>query len=422
MGVSAAGSSGGSPDVLVVGGGLVGLAVAWRAAARGLRVGVVDPAPGGGAARVAAGMLAAVTEVKYGEEALLALNLESQRRYPGFVAELVEAAGEDVGYRECGTLAVALDADDRAELREVYAHQRRLGLPVSWLTGREARRLEPMLAASVRGALLAEGDHQVDGRRLCAALLTACGRLGVDVVRGSARRLLRAGGSPGGRAGGAAGGRVVGVRLDDGTELTAGQVVLAAGSHSALLEGVPEEVLPPVRPVKGQVLRLRMPSGAGAPGAFLGRTVRAVVRGVHLYLVPRLNGELVVGATEEEMGYDTTVTAGGVYELLRDAHELVPGITELPLVETSAGLRPGSPDNAPVLGPSGLDGLALATGHGRNGVLLTPVTADCLAEYLVSGRLPEVAAPFTARRFRRSGAPSAAGAAPAGPALREVVA
>ncbi|SCF56854.1 glycine oxidase [Streptomyces sp. Ncost-T10-10d] len=172
--------------------------------------------------------------------------------------------------------------------------------------------------------------------------------------------------------------------------------MLAAGSLSGRLPGLPDEVVPPVRPVKGQVLRLAVPA-AYAP--FLTRTVRAVVRGSHVYLVPRENGELVVGATSEEMGWDTTVTAGGIYELLRDAHELVPGITELPLTETRAGLRPASPDNAPLLGPTALPGLHLATGHHRNGVLLTPVTGDVMAELLTTGELPEVARPFTPHRF-----------------------
>ncbi|MDT0461643.1 glycine oxidase ThiO [Streptomyces gibsoniae] len=371
-------------DVLVVGGGIIGLVTAWRAAQRGLATTVVDPAPGGGAAQVAAGMLAAVTELHYGEQTLLALNLESARRYPDFAAELTEATGQDLGYRRCGTLAVALDADDRADLRDLHALQQRSGLESEWLSGRDCRRLEPMLAPGVRGGLKVDGDHQIDPRRLVAALVTACERAGVGFHRGWAERLtvLR--------------GRAAGLRTADGTDLAAEQVVLAAGSLSGQLAGVPDEVLPPVRPVKGQVLRLTVPKRY-AP--FLSRTVRAVVRGGHLYLVPRENGELVVGATSEELGWDTTVTAGGVYELLRDAHELVPGITELPLTETRAGLRPGSPDNAPLLGPTELDGLLLATGHYRNGVLLTPVTGDVMAHVLTTGDLPDEALPFTPRRF-----------------------
>jgi glycine oxidase len=372
-------------DVLVVGGGIVGLVTAWRAAQRGFATAVVDPEPGGGAAQVAAGMLAAVTELHYGEQTLLGLNLASARRYPDFAAELTELTGHDLGYRRCGTLAVALDADDRAHLRDLHALQRQSGLESEWLSGRDCRRLEPMLAPGVRGGLRVDGDHQIDPRRLAHALVTACERADVVFHRTWAERLT------------VARDRAVGCVLSDGTALGADQVVLAAGSRSGQLAGVPDDVLPPVRPVKGQVLRLTVPKRY-AP--FLSRTVRAVVRGSHVYLVPRLSGELVVGATSEELGWDTTVTAGGVYQLLRDAHELVPGITELPLTETRAGLRPGSPDNAPLLGPTELDGLLLATGHYRNGVLLTPVTGDAMAHVLTTGELPDEVRPFTPRRFR----------------------
>ncbi|MFG2140685.1 glycine oxidase ThiO [Streptomyces sp. NPDC048650] len=380
-------SATGHPDVLVIGGGIIGLVTAWRAAGRGLTVAVADPDPGGGAAWVAAGMLAAVTELHYGEEVLLGLNLASARRYPDFAAELEEASGQQTGYRRCGTLAVALDADDRAHLRELHALQNRSGLDSQWLTGRECRRLEPMLAPGIRGGLRVDGDHQVDPRRLASALLVACERAGVVFHRSRAERLT------------VDGGRASGAELAGGTRLPAGQVVLAAGSDSGRLAGVPQAVLPPVRPVKGQLLRLRLPRVPAGSPPFLSRTVRAVVRGNPLYLVPRENGELVVGATSEELGWDTTVTAGGVYELLRDAHELVPGITELPLVETCAGLRPTSPDNAPLLGPTDLPGLHLATGHFRNGVLLTPVTGEVMAEVLAGGSLPDEARPFSPARF-----------------------
>ncbi|MFI0721107.1 glycine oxidase ThiO [Streptomyces sp. NPDC021224] len=374
------------PDVLIIGGGIIGLATAWRAAQHGLRTAVADPAPGGGAAHVAAGMLAAVTELQYGEQALLDLNLASAARYADFTAELSEATGLDTGYRPCGTLAVALDADDRAQLRDLHAFQTELGLDSRWLTGRECRRLEPMLAPCVRGGLRVDGDHQVDPRRLAAALLRAAELAGVEFLRTRAVRVV------------SAAGRVTGASLANGTTVSAAQTVLAAGSESGRIDGIPPELLPPVRPVKGQILRLRIPA-SHAP--FLSRTVRAVVRGSHVYLVPRDNGELVLGATSEEFGWDTTVTAGGVYELLRDAHELVPGITELPLTETLAGLRPGSPDNAPLLGRTALDGLLFATGHHRNGVLLTPVTGDAMAAVLTSadGELPAYAAAFGAQRF-----------------------
>ncbi|WP_405993880.1 glycine oxidase ThiO [Streptomyces sp. NBC_00986] len=374
-------------DVLVVGGGIIGLVTAWRAAQRGFSTAVVDPEPGGGAAQVAAGMLAAVTELHYGEQTLLALNLASAHRYPDFAAELTDLTGLDLGYRRCGTLAVALDADDRAHLRELHALQHQSGLDSEWLSGRECRRLEPMLAPGVRGGLRVDGDHQVDPRRLAGALVAACERAGVVFHRTWVERLT------------VARDRATGVVTREDEVLGTDQVVLAGGSLSGQLQGIPADVLPPVRPVKGQVLRLTVPE-RHAP--FLSRTVRAVVRGSQVYLVPRENGELVVGATSEELGWDTTVTAGGVYELLRDAHELVPGITELPLTETRAGLRPGSPDNAPLLGPTALPGLLLATGHYRNGVLLTPVTGDALAHALSTGELPDEARPFTPKRFART--------------------
>ncbi|WP_223291012.1 glycine oxidase ThiO [Streptomyces avicenniae] len=373
-------------DAVVVGGGLIGLVTAWRAAGRGLRTAVADPRPGGGAALVAAGMLAAVTELHHGEERLLEPALASAARWPDFAAELAEVTGTDVGHRSCGTLQVALDADDRAQLRESQLLQERHGLGTRWLTGRECRRLEPMLAPGVRGGLRVDGDHQADPRRLVAALLTACERAGVTLHRSAAVRLT------------VAGDRATGVVLADGTRLVAERTVLAGGSRSGELAGVPPGVAVPVRPVKGQILRLRMPR---ARPPFLSRTVRAVVRGEQVYLVPRVSGELVLGATVEERGWDTEVTAGGVYGLLRDAHELLPGLTELPLVEARAGLRPVSPDNAPLLGPTALPGLLLATGHGRNGVLLAPLTGDALADTLTTGELPGEARPFAARRFSR---------------------
>jgi glycine oxidase len=376
-------SAGEARDVVVVGGGVIGLAIGWRAAAAGLRVAIVDPRPAGAASDVAAGMLAPVTEAEYSGQPLLALNLASARRYPSFAAELAEASGRDVGYRQTGTLAVALDADDRAELRELLAFQTELGLDSAWLSGREARALEPLLAPGISGALHVPGDHQVDNRLLAAALLAAADRAGADLWRCRASEVLMAGD------------RVIGVRLDDDGVLPAGQVVLAAGPWSGQLAGLSEPLRPPVRPVKGQILRLRLP--AGHPG-LLGRTVRGTARGNHVYLVPRASGELVVGATVEEQP-DTRVTAGAVYDLLRDARDLVPGVSELTLAETAAGLRPGTPDNAPILGPARVPGLVYATGHHRNGVLLAPVTADAITEYLTAGVLPELAAPFTLDRF-----------------------
>lgn len=367
-------------DVAIAGGGLVGLSVAWRAAQRGMTVTVVDEAPGDGASRAAAGMLAPVTEASYGEEALLRLCLASLQRYPDFVAELNAAAGTDVVVRGAGTLLVGFDDDDMRAVDELHRFQLELGLETQRLTGREARRREPSLTPRVRGGLLVPGDHSVDPRALHAALLRAAERSGAQVVRGRLDRLC------------VEEGRAVGLQLAGGDVVPADTVVLALGPFSGRLPGAPEL---PVRPVKGQILRL-----AGAAGLLDG-TVRALVRGRYVYLVPYGEDRLVVGATVEDRGFDATVTVGGVHDLLHDAIEVVPGITELELVETLARWRPGTVDNAPLLGPSGLAGLVLATGHYRNGVLLTPITGDVIAELLTTGALPELAAPFTVDRFRR---------------------
>lgn len=368
-------------DCAVLGGGLIGLAIAWRAALGGLSVRLADPEPGVGASTAAAGMLAPVTEAHYGEERLLELNLRSARRYPDFVGELEQAAGLPTGYDTRGTLAVAFDRDDRAVLAETAAYHRKLDLESTPLTGREARALEPMLAPGVQAGLLVERDYQVDNRLLHYALLEAAIRAGVQIHESPAALVVE-------------NGRPRGLRLESGEMLTADRVVLAAGCWSSEIPGLPPGVLPRVRPVRGQILRLAM----GTP-PLLTRTVRAMVRGSYVYLVPRAHGELVIGATTDELGFDTSVTSGGVYELLRDAHEVVPGITELPLVESRTGLRPGSPDNAPLLGQTALPGLIAATGHFRNGVLLTPITADAIATLLIDGELPEYAAPFSPQRF-----------------------
>ena len=378
-------------DVVVVGGGVVGLSCAWRAAQRGLRVVVCDPSPGAGASHVAAGMLAPVTELHPGEEVLLRLNLEAARGYAAFAAEVAEAAGSGVGYRPCGTVAVAFDPSDRAVLAEARDLQRSLGLESEPLTARECRRLEPLLSPEVTGGLLVGGDHQVDNRRLVAALRTAAERAGVRFA--AARAAVRV-----------TGGRVSGVELPDGRVLAADAVVLTAGAGAADVAGVPAEVRPPVRPVKGQILRLRVPP---ALRPVLSRTVRGVVRGASVYLVPREDGELVVGATSEERG-DETVTAGGVWELLRDAQALLPAVGELELVETAARRRPGSPDNAPLVGPTALPGLHLATGHGRNGMLLAGITGEAVAQLLTTGAVPEALRPFDPARFGAR-TPAAAG-------------
>ncbi len=364
-------------DVVVAGGGLIGASVAWRAAALGLRVAVVDDAPGAGASLAAAGMLAPVSEAAYGEEELLAWSRESVARYPAFLAELAEASGRAVPLCTGGTLVVGFDDDDVRALDELHRFQRELGLAAERVTPREARRREPSLSPRVRGAVAVDGDLAVEPRALHAALLVAAERGDVSFVRARAAALL------------VESGRAAGLRLADGGEVRGETVVLALGPWSAALPGAPPV---PVRPVKGQILRL-----AGEP--LLDGTVRARVRGRAVYLVPYGDGRLALGATVEEQGFDGRVTAGAVLDLLADAVEVVPGLTELELVETLARWRPGTPDNAPLVGPAELPGLVLATGHHRNGVLLTPVTADAVARLLATGALPPDAEAFSPARF-----------------------
>jgi glycine oxidase len=370
-------------SAVVIGGGVIGLSLAWRAAQRGLRVTVADPAPGGGASRAAAGMLTPVGEAAHGEKDLLRLGLDSLARYPAFTAELTALTGKPTGFRDTGTLQAGYDADDLAILDELRSLQESLDVPVRRLSGPECRELEPMLDPAVRGGLLVTGDGSVDPRLLTTALLAAAARAGVTLIGQPAAEILTRGG------------RAAGVRLADGGEILAGWVVLAAGWSSAAIAGLPPGSAPQVRPVKGQILRLR-----GRP--LIARSVRGIVHGSSVYLVPREDGELVIGATQEELGSDVRVTAGAVWELLRDARRLLPGITELEFAEASTGLRPGTPDNAPILGPSALPGLVLATGHFRSGVLLAPVTADIIAEYLVTQQLPGIAGSFGPGRFEAS--------------------
>jgi glycine oxidase len=371
-------------DVIVVGAGAIGMAVALRCAQRGLSVAVVDPRPERGAWRTAAGLLAPITELHYAETSLLRLNIESSARYPAFTAELTELSGLPTGFRECGTVSVAWDGADLAGLREIQAFGHGFGAEATLLTGRDLRALEPALAPGLPGGLFAPGDHQVDPRLLHATLLVAAERAGV-LRRDAAARLS------------VVDRRAVGVQLADGSTLSAASVVLAAGAWSGRVEGVPAEFAAPVRPVKGQTLRLRLP---GEPR--LRHVVRGAVKGTPVYLVPRADGQLVIGASSEEVGYDVSPRAGAVYELLRDAQSILPELGEAVLEEVSTGLRPGSPDNAPIIGPSGLAGLIHASGHFRNGILLTPVTADGVAELVTSGVLPELLTPFAPMRFQQA--------------------
>ena len=336
-------------DAVFVGGGVIGLACAWRAAERGLDVCVLErDGAGSGASRVAAGILAPDSETEPGHEPFVPLARRSLELYPSFV----DALGTDVGFWPCGMLAVALDADEAAVLR------REPGF-TSWLTPSECRRLEPGLSPRVAGGALGEHEASVDPRRLVDALAARVPvREGVEVASVGPDAIV----------------------TTAGETIRAARVVVTAGAWSGFAGA-------PVRPVKGQVVRLR----GELPAQRMIRTER-------VYVVPRRNGEVVVGATVEERGFDTTVTAGAVHELLREGYRVLPELAELELVDATAGLRPGTPDNGPLLGERE-DGVLLATGHYRNGILLAPITAETIAALLAGEEPPPEAAPFAPDRL-----------------------
>jgi glycine oxidase len=349
-----------SPDVLVIGGGIVGLTVAWRAAERGLSVSLLErDVTGRGASQVATGMLAPVSEVEFGKggRRLLALGLRSAAMWPAFAAQLQDVAGMSVELRQTGVLFVARDEDEARELERQIALRDSLGLRSRRLRPSQARESEPALAPTIRLAAELPDDHSVDPRRALAALRLACVSSGVDLrEHAHVTRLSLEDGA------------VNGLELAGGELLRSPAVVIATGAWTGRLGGIPAGARVPIRPVKGQTLRLRDPMGPGL--------LERVVRFEGGYLVPRSDGSYVLGGTVEEREFDDSPTAGAAYELLRDAHELVPGVSELRIEELCVGLRPGTPDNVPAIGPSAVPGLTWATGHYRNGILLAPLTAE----------------------------------------------
>jgi glycine oxidase len=285
--------------------------------------------------------------------------------WPSFAADLSAVAEIDVSPRRSGTLVVARDEDEARELERQIAFRQTLGLRVERLRPSQAREREPALAPTVRLALEAPDDHSIDPRSVLRALRRACLATGVGVRERAPVASLEQDGSGGG---------VSGVLLESGERVGAAEVVLAAGPWTERIGGLPAHARVPVRPVKGQILRLRDPAGPGL--------LSRVVRFEGGYILPRGDGRYVLGATVEERGFELEPTAGGVHDLLRDARELVPGVSELEIEELSVGLRPATPDNAPVIGPAELAGLTWATGHHRNGILLAPLTAALVADLL----------------------------------------
>ena len=379
-------------DAVIVGGGTIGLACAWRAARRGLRVRVLErDEPGAGATHVAAGMLAPVGEANWGEDAIVGMSAASARDWPRFAEELRRDSGLETGYEPRGALHVALDRDEAEELRRRFELMSSLDLGVEWLRPSECRELEAGLSPSCAAGVHLPGEAAVDPRLLVPALVAALEEAGGQVL--APTEVVDAIFEQD---------RVAGVVTSEGREHRADRVVLATGAWSGAGSWLPPSARPPVRPVKGQLLVLR-----GSPEQVV---TERVVTTERVYLVPRTDGRLVVGATVEERGFDLQVTAGGVHELLREAYRTLPDVAELELAEMLAGLRPGTPDNVPLIGPGALDGLVLATGHYRNGILLTPITAEAVAAMLAGDPVPADVQAAHPGRFEDASAPGLAAA------------
>lgn len=372
-------------DALIVGGGVIGLSVAWAASRRGLRVCLVErEVPGAGASSVAAGMLAPIGEAEFGEDALLSLNLASHSLWPTFASDLHRATGLETGYLPLGALHAAFDADEEAELRRRAELHVRSGLDSTWLNRDRCRELEPGLSPSVVGGLLVADDSAADPRQLIVALREASESSGALILSGV---------------------EPVGVEFDtssvaldtsDGETLRAQRLVLASGAWSGeRAQWLQPDLRAEVRPVKGQLVELACLEGSSAPPC------ERVISGERFYAVPRADGRLALGATVEEKGFDLSVTAGAVHELLREGYRALPDIAEMELVQTKVGLRPATPDNAPLLGTHPRQRcLVMATGHFRNGILLAPATGELVAAELTGESLPGNLAALDLDAFR----------------------
>lgn len=371
-------------DVVIVGGGIIGGSIAFELAQRKLRVVVLDrQQPGQEASWAAAGMLSPAPDTP-ASIPLVPLSRASLALYPQFVSAVEEASGIDTGYRAEGTLEVLFRGDAERELSTLVALHHGLGLACEPLPLEEARAMEPALGREMRAAAFLPDEASVDNRALTRAVLAAAQTAGVTLRPGvEVTSLIRD----------SAG--CISVKTSEGEALSAPQVVLAAGCWSAL---VPEAAqYAPTLPVRGQMIAL----------LHTGKTIRRVLRSEHGYLVPRDHGrpqKIVAGSTLESAGYEKRVTSGGIEKILSAVNELAPELAEAEIVETWCGLRPGTPDQLPILGPTDMEGLVVATGHYRNGILLAPVTAKLIAEWILERRTSLDWARFSPLRFGRSAA------------------
>ena len=366
--------------IAIIGGGAIGLSIGWQLLRHGKNVDIFESSEAGKAASwVSAGMLAPVSEAGFEEMDLLKLNLASVEQYPKFADELREDSGIDIDFRTEGTMMIAVDRDQSERLRRLFEFRKKINLPVEWLTGTEAREREPELSPAIKSAVWVPNDYQVDNRNLIKALIEAVHKLGGTLHEHTPVESITISGD-----------KISGISVNN-EKKEYGTVVLANGAWARQMEGLPDDIRPPIRPVKGQILTLRMTDDFG---------LKKVIRSPEAYFAPKKDGRLIVGATVEEKGFETFPTAGGIKDILESAWEAVPGIYDLPLEEINVGLRPSSRDNAPIISDTPVGGLYMATGHFRHGILLTPVTAYEMTGLIVNGKTSELIQPFSLLRFK----------------------
>jgi glycine oxidase len=363
-------------DAVVAGGGIIGASIAFELAAEGLSVAVFDAQqPGREASWASAGMISPAPESS-AMASLLPISMTSVRLYPEFLRRVEEISGKTVGYRNDGALDLLLNGTGQAEVDEILELHRGAGLRAEALSGPEAREIEPALTRELRAAIHRPDEASLDNRLLIEATLEAARRKGAEIFPGSGAKALWAEGHA-----------CKGLRLQNG-RVEARWTVIAAGCFSARIEGVAPYA--PVTPAKGQMMALRCDSVNLKKDLWSG----------HMYLVPRNDGRIIAGSTVEYEGFDRNVTVAGMKKILSGAISLVPALESARIEETWAGLRPDSPDHLPILGPTDLDGLLIATGHFRSGILLTPVTARLIREWVTTHKVSEDWAPFDPMRFQ----------------------
>jgi len=364
-------------DAVVAGGGLIGASIAFELAAEGLRVAVFDAQnPGREASWASAGMISPAPESSE-MASLLPISLASVRLYPEFIQRVEDLTGRPVGYRKDGALDLFLNETGQAEIDEILALHRGAGLRAEALSGPEAREIEPALTSELRAAVHRPDEASLDNRLFTEATLEAARRKGVEIFPGNGAKALWTDGDA-----------CKGLQLQNG-RVEARWTVIAAGCFSARIEGV--AAYAPVTPAKGQMMALRCDSVNLKKDLWLG----------HTYLVPRHDGRIIAGSTVEYEGFDRSVTVAGMKKILAGAITLVPALESARIEETWAGLRPDSPDHLPILGPTDLNGLLIATGHFRSGILLTPVTARLIREWVTTQKVGEDWAPFSPMRFQQ---------------------